>query len=98
METPEPSCHHPSLWIAIAACGSSSPQIAGVGATTATGSASPIALSKCMRSHGVPNFPDPAFPAGGGVIVQLPPGETPKSPAFQAAAQACGGSGNHVVP
>jgi hypothetical protein len=44
-----------------------------------------------MRSHGVPNFPDPTFPHGGGVGIQLNGnGIDPNSPAFQAAQKACG--------
>ena len=38
-----------------------------------------------MRSHGVPNFPDPS--AGG--ELQIGPGVNPRSPAFQSAQQAC---------
>jgi hypothetical protein len=49
-----------------------------------------IANAECMRKHGVPNFPDPIFPAGGGVEVHLGPGTDPGSPAFKQAAAACG--------
>jgi hypothetical protein len=164
-----------SCALTIAACGNSSPQATVGGATTATGNASPIALSRCMRSngvpnfpdptmgpggegfrgllrspdgsltvdnipfsgpalraaetackrylvptgpppkisagekqaalanaqcirkHGVPNFPDPTFPSGGGSQISLGPGVNARSPAFQAAAKACGGPGNHVL-
>jgi hypothetical protein len=48
---------------AIAACGSSG--LSSVGATTASGDSSPIALSKCMRAHGVTGFPDPSQGSGG---------------------------------
>jgi hypothetical protein len=53
---------------------------------------SALAFSRCMRSHGVPNFPDPA---GGGVI----PKETPQQlgvggSQFQAAERAC----QHLLP
>jgi hypothetical protein len=48
---------------AIAACGSSG--LSSVGATTASGDSSPIALSKCMRAHGMTNFPDPSQGTGG---------------------------------
>jgi hypothetical protein len=53
-----------SCALAIAACGSSGPTPTGFG-TTATGDASPFALSHCMRSHGVSNFPDPTAGPGG---------------------------------
>jgi hypothetical protein len=61
----------------VAACSSSS------SSTTPAGSAqqnAAFAFSRCMRSHGVPSFPDPG--ASG-------PAVNPRSPAFQAAQQAC---------
>ncbi|MGO9907797.1 MAG: hypothetical protein ACLPY3_19075 [Solirubrobacteraceae bacterium] len=49
-------------------------------------------FAKCMRSHGVPNFPAPKVisSSGGSQQVYLP-GVNPQSPAVQAAAKACGG-------
>ena len=50
-------------------------------------------MSRCMRSHGVPNFPDPKFQTGpsGGVGVRIGgAGLDPNSPAFQAAQKDCG--------
>ena len=46
---------------------------------------------KCMRSHGMPNFPEPKIIAspGGGQQAYMA-GVNTQSPAFQAAAQACG--------
>jgi hypothetical protein len=49
-----------------------------------------IASARCMRRHGVPDFPDPTFPAGGGILVRVGPGVDPQSPAFQHAQAACG--------
>lgn len=52
-----------------------------------------LAMSRCMRAHGVPNFPDPTFQNGpnGGVGVRIGgSGLDPNSPAFQAASKACG--------
>jgi hypothetical protein len=64
----------------IGACGSSSPS------PSAGPTGGPLlALAECMRSHGVPNFPDPA--ARGGLIV--PNDIDPQSPAFESAQQAC---------
>ena len=54
---------------------------------------SELRFARCMRAHGLPNYPDPIFPAGGGVGRRLPSGVTPDSPAFQTAAKACGNSG-----
>lgn len=39
-----------------------------------------------MRSHGVPNFPDPTAGGGG---VDLPSAINPQSPAFKSAQRAC---------
>jgi hypothetical protein len=44
--------------------------------------------AKCMRSHGVPNFPDPEFLASGGNTVSLDGLDT-QSPAFKHAQAAC---------
>jgi hypothetical protein len=50
-------------------------------------------FSKCMRSHGVPNFPDPEFHSGGGVGIRIggkgAAGIDPNSPQFKAAQKAC---------
>ena len=50
-------------------------------------------FSKCMRSHGVPNFPDPSFSGGGAVRMTLKAGGAngidPTSPQFRAAQKAC---------
>jgi hypothetical protein len=46
----------------LTACGSSPSSTGSGGSPDAGGSASPqsaLAFSRCMRSHGVPNFPDP---------------------------------------
>jgi hypothetical protein len=62
-------------------------------AATAKAKAQALAMSRCMRSHGVPNFPDPQFQTGpgGGVGVKISgAGINPSSPSFQAAQQACG--------
>jgi hypothetical protein len=51
-----------------------------------------LKFSECMRSHGVPNFPDPTT-SGGGVGIKIGgPGSgiDPNSPQFQAAQKACG--------
>jgi hypothetical protein len=47
--------------------------------------------AECMREHGVPTYPDPIFPSGGGIGIRIPSGVNPSSPAFQSAAKACGG-------
>lgn len=63
---------------------------------------SAIKMAECMRSHGVPNFPDPKVttgPNGHGIGIEMGIASTagggqkldPQSPAFQHAQQACGG-------
>jgi hypothetical protein len=47
--------------------------------------------AECMRAHGVPNYPDPIFPSGGGIETIVPSSIAPGAPAFQTAAKACGG-------
>jgi hypothetical protein len=42
-----------------------------------------------MRRHGVTNYPDPTFPAGGGIVDQTPPGVNPDAPAFKNAEKIC---------
>jgi hypothetical protein len=51
-----------------------------------------LKFSACMRSHGVPKFPDPQFGAGR-VSIHIGPGAgiDPRSPQFQAAQKACQG-------
>jgi hypothetical protein len=46
-----------------------------------------LRYSQCMRTHGVPNFPDPKF-SGGGAQIQLT-GVGPGAPGFDAATKAC---------
>jgi hypothetical protein len=101
--TPVP-LHLPRLPIAVVgACGVL--VIAGCGAsrkpssTSASGQApAGVAFSRCMRSHGVPNFPDPSTSgsfqveiSGNHTRVALSdiPGVNPDSPAFKVAQAAC---------
>jgi hypothetical protein len=49
-----------------------------------------IKFSQCMRTHGVPNFPDPVFSSNGMIGLGIGPGNNPNSPAFQQAEKACG--------
>jgi hypothetical protein len=49
-----------------------------------------LKFSACMRSHGVPNFPDPKFSNGGTSLkIGSSSGINPSSPQFQAAQKAC---------
>lgn len=49
-----------------------------------------LAFSACMRSHGLPNFPDPQFSGGQARLkIDKSGGLNPRSPVFQAAQKAC---------
>jgi hypothetical protein len=78
---------------AIAACGSSDKP------NPASASSDPLVnYARCIRVHGVPNFPDPSGSHG----LAIPNDINPQSPAFKTAEQACaklgrGGSGQGSV-
>jgi hypothetical protein len=79
--------------VVIAACGSTKSSVKAA----SNQSAQLLTFSDCMRSHGVPSFPDPS---GGGIHFGPGSGIDPSSPAFKAAQSACrrllpgGGPGN----
>jgi hypothetical protein len=85
---------------AVAACGGSSPK-AQTTASTAAHKNAGLKLAECMRSHGVPDFPDPSSGNGGGSQIQQSSGSGGSSvtvdghqlnvsaPAFQNAMQTC---------
>ncbi len=70
--------------LALAACGSAGQPSSASGASVSAG----VKFAACMRSHGVPKFPDPSGSGGG---IQIPDGSgiNPRSPAFQSAQSAC---------
>ena len=65
--------------------------VAGPGAGKQTGYAEMLQYSQCIRSHGVPGFPDPSNSPNGGQGFKITPSEhiAQGSPQFQAAQQAC---------
>ena len=80
---------------ALAACGSSASD-----PTTAAKPDRMVAFAKCMRSHGVPNFPDPGSNGSGGIQIQATQragsgasmsvnGVSVSAPAFQSAMRSC---------
>jgi hypothetical protein len=94
----------------LAACGSSGSNSSG---TTGTNAAAPakynqaLQFAQCMRSHGVPNFPDPKANGNGGMQIESTPGSTKvngvsvNGPAFRSAMQACRSklpNGGHPQP
>jgi hypothetical protein len=91
--------------IVLVGCGITAPRTK----TRSTASRSALAAARCMRTHGVQNFPDPR--PGGGMSVDATPGSsavtidgiTFSGPTFQAAEKACAllgpaGRGNPPVP
>jgi hypothetical protein len=75
--------------VLVAGCGASSTSPTGGTSTTASAASaveSGVAFSRCIRSHGVPNFPDPKV---SGHTVRMGSPSTVQSPAFQSAAHAC---------
>jgi hypothetical protein len=75
----------------IAACGSSGSPTKNA----AKGYSQALQFSKCMRAHGVSNFPDPSA-GGGGIHLSITPGSgiNPQSPAFQSVQASC----KHLLP
>jgi len=82
--------------VVAAGCGGKSggPSVANLGgsattttASTSNSSGSPLQFARCMRSHGVPNFPDPS--SSGGFVITAASGIVKGSPQVQSATQAC---------
>ena len=68
MRSPRPLILASALAVAacsllVAGCGGGSPRVANIAssttAATTTSQSGPVAFAHCMRSHGVPTFPDP---------------------------------------
>jgi hypothetical protein len=74
--------------VVLAGCGGSSSSGGGTHVKSFLGIE--LAYSRCMRSHGVPDFPDPN--RQGNLVIQGSPGGDldPNSPALQSAGKACG--------
>lgn len=87
--------------VLLAACGVvPASQVAQLGTTTTTTPAGPSATaaskygqaldySRCMRSHGVPNYPDPKEVGGAVQISGTGSGMNPDSPTYRSAQQSC---------
>lgn len=56
-------------------------------AETAQARVAELAVARCMRSHGYPNFPDPTSQ---GMLILSNADFNPQSPEFQSAMQTCG--------
>ena len=69
-----------------AACGGGSPNTAGSAGAGQSRLAQALAYAHCMRSHGVPNFPDPT--SAGGFVMN--PSNSSSLQGHQSARTACG--------
>jgi hypothetical protein len=79
--------------LTIAACGSSGSSGSSNRPSAQQLRSDGLKFSQCMRSHGVPNFPDPVAGSGGhGFRISITPssGIQPFSPSFKAAQSTCG--------
>jgi hypothetical protein len=82
--------HSPTYQAALQACKKYNPAGNMTPAQSAAENAKGLEFSQCMRSHGVPNFPDPSTgPAGEQVMDLRGLGIDLSSPTFQAANAAC---------
>jgi hypothetical protein len=80
----------PTYQAALQACKKYTPAGNLTPAQSAAENAKGLLFSQCMRSNGVPNFPDPITgPTGGQAINLTGLGIDPNSPIFQAANAAC---------
>jgi hypothetical protein len=79
------------LALLVAGCGGGGSGVASVGSATTSSTAAtqngPLAYSACMRSHGVPKFPDPN--SSGVIPKEQVVAVNPGSPQFEAAQRAC---------
>jgi hypothetical protein len=55
-----------------------------------------LAFSRCMRAHGITDFPDPQISGDGRMTLKLPQGLGPDSPRLQAAQKACASVGPKI--
>jgi hypothetical protein len=81
----------PAFQTAMTACRSKLPNGGHPPPLSASQRAAMLKFAQCMRTHGVPGFPDPTFAAGGGIRIRFGPGSgiDPSSPSFQQAQAAC---------
>jgi hypothetical protein len=87
--------HSPTYQEALLACKQYNPGANLTPAQSAANNAKGVEYAQCMRSHGVPNFPDPVTgPTGGQAINLSGTGIDQNSPTYQAANSTC----QQIVP
>jgi hypothetical protein len=79
------------LTLLAAACGSRPPSTGGSSGSANTKVSQVLAFARCMRSHGVTDFPDPN---GSGALPKREVGVASNNPEFVGAHRACG----HLLP
>jgi hypothetical protein len=80
------------LAVACGGSGSNSPRVPGGGSPGNSALASAVAYSACMRSHGVPNYPDPSSDGN------LPKGNAQAFGVSNSQYQATGRACRHLLP
>lgn len=80
----------PAFQSAAQACRRLQPGPHGGGEVPESVKLSMLEQARCMRAHGVPNYPDPNIPSHYPLMVKPPPGINTDAPAFQRATAACG--------
>ena len=85
-----------AIGLLLSGCGGGSTSSGAPNAAVASLGRQSLAFAACMRSRGVPGYPDPQVSgSGNGVQVRISPGTAnPDSPAFKAADRAC----HHLMP
>jgi hypothetical protein len=96
-----------AISLSLAACGSSSSNSTSAASAVNSKYTAALAFASCMRTHGVPSFPDPKTSGNGGLLIQASNGNTAvngvavNGPAFRSAMQACHSklpNGGHPQP
>ncbi len=80
-----------AIGLLVSGCGGSSPRRSAGRPSAASFGRQFVAFADCMRSHGLPDYPDPQISSSGGQVqVKISPGSlNPNSPAFKSADKAC---------
>jgi hypothetical protein len=78
---------------ALAGCGSQAPTGSASRSNSSPSNGAPFEYARCIRTHGVPSFPDPQVTtsAGSTSVRQMVPASVGGSPKFKTAEQACRG-------